>query len=98
MARTIKIVSTILAVLCLVALPLWILGIPGVENDYARGWKLGLGALVALPLVHQLLGLLESLARHGRLALQHRWITWLRLVALLAFAAAQIAAWPLILR
>lgn len=98
MARIIKTVSTILAVLCLAAAMPWLLGIPGVENDYARGWKLGLGALVGFPLVHRLLSHVESLAQTGRLRLQPHWIARLRLAALLAFATAQAWAWSIILR
>lgn len=98
MVRIIKIVSTTLAALCLIAAMPWLLGIPGVENDYARGWKLGLGALIGFPLVHRLLSLVEGLAQTGRLRLQSHRIARLQLAALLAFAIAQAWAWSLILR
>lgn len=94
MARIIKTISTILAVLCLVAIMPWILGIPGVENDYARGWKLGLGVIIGFPLAHRLLLLLEKTA----LLRRPHWIFRLRLAALLAFIAGQAWAWSLILR
>lgn len=32
--------------LCLLALPLWLLGVPGVENEYARAWGDGLRYLL----------------------------------------------------
>jgi hypothetical protein len=92
MTGAINTISTALAVLCLIALGPWLLGIPGVENDYARGWKLGLAALVGFPLVHRLLSLL------GRLGLQANWVIRLRLLAQLAFVATQGWAWSLILR
>jgi len=37
------------AVLCAGAIPLWILGVPGVKNDYARGLELGMFVIVAYP-------------------------------------------------
>jgi hypothetical protein len=40
----------LLAALCVLAFPLWILGAPGVENEYARGWLMGLQVLIAYPL------------------------------------------------
>jgi hypothetical protein len=98
MSRTINTMSTILAVLCLIALGPWILGIPGVDSDYARGWTLGLAALIGFPLVHRLLSLLETGAGRGRFGLQPHWGVRLRLVAFLTFAIAQVWAWSLILR
>lgn len=45
--------STILsggaAGLCGMALPLWALGVPGVENQYAQGRKMGLNVLLLYP-------------------------------------------------
>lgn len=32
-------------VVCLLTLCLWVLGVPGVQNEYARGWALGLKTL-----------------------------------------------------
>jgi len=36
----------IAAISSAVALPFWLLGVPGVENSYATGWKIGLYTLV----------------------------------------------------
>ena len=36
--------------LCVVALPFWILGVPGIEGDYAKGWNMGLTAIIRFPL------------------------------------------------
>lgn len=32
-------------VVCVLTLCLWVLGVPGVQNEYARGWALGLRTL-----------------------------------------------------
>lgn len=42
--------SGVIAVLSAVALPLWLLGVPGVDNAYARGWKIGLNVVLVYPL------------------------------------------------
>jgi len=39
------------AVLCILVLPLWILGVPGIENEYARGWEIGLWVIVFYPVL-----------------------------------------------
>lgn len=45
------------AALCVVALPLWIMGVPGNpgepgnESAYARGWKMGLSVICVYPIV-----------------------------------------------
>src|SRR5262245_59088258 len=41
--------SGLLAVLCVIALPFWLMGVPGVENSYAKGWKLGLYVVLLYP-------------------------------------------------
>src|ERR1044071_517860 len=33
------------------ALPIWLLGVPGVDNSYARGWKSGLFVVMLYPLL-----------------------------------------------
>src|SRR5262245_33815298 len=43
-------VSGLLAGLCVVALPFWLMGVPGVDNSYAKGWKIGLFALLLYPI------------------------------------------------
>ncbi len=37
------------AVLCALAFPIWVLGVPGIENEYARGWLMGLQVIIAYP-------------------------------------------------
>jgi hypothetical protein len=39
------------ALLCWLAVPVWILGVPGAENEYARGWKMGLSVILAYPAI-----------------------------------------------
>ncbi len=36
---------------CVLMFPIWLLGIPGVDNEYAKAWENGLILLVLLPLV-----------------------------------------------
>ena len=43
-------VSGVLAGLSLLALPMWLLGVPGVDNSYAKGWKIGLFAVLLYPI------------------------------------------------
>ena len=38
------------AVLCLLLLPFWLLGIPGHEGSYADGWMMGLVTVCACPI------------------------------------------------
>ena len=45
------IASGVAAGLSVICLPFWLMGVPGVENSYARGWKLGLNAIIAYPVV-----------------------------------------------
>jgi len=49
--KKIIIISIILACLCVVAIPLWVLGVPGIEGDYAMVWTLGFRILVWYPLL-----------------------------------------------
>ena len=44
-------VTGIAAGLSVVALPFWLMGVPGVENAYAKGWKLGLYTVLSYPIV-----------------------------------------------
>lgn len=39
--KTVTILSGVVAELCVLALPMWALGVPGVENNYAKGWRMG---------------------------------------------------------
>ena len=47
----IAIATGIIAGLCLLVLPLWLFGVPGVANESARGWQMGLSVLFFYPLV-----------------------------------------------
>lgn len=47
--KLISILTNGSAVLCVGAIPLWILGIPGTENNYAKGWKMGFAVLYLYP-------------------------------------------------
>lgn len=48
--KTITIISSVAAGLSVLALPMWALGVPGVENQYAKGWKMGLNVLLVFPI------------------------------------------------
>jgi hypothetical protein len=39
----------LVAGLSVLALPFWLMGVPGTQNSYAKGWKLGLYAVGAYP-------------------------------------------------
>jgi len=43
-------ISSVIAVFCVVALPFWIFGVPGIEGDYAKGWSMGLTAIIRFPI------------------------------------------------
>ncbi len=52
MTKTVLVVTGIAAALCLFALPMWLLGVPGVDgNNYARGWRMGLNSILIYPAV-----------------------------------------------
>ncbi len=44
-------VSGVGAVLSLLAVPVWLLGVPGVENSYAKCWSVGLAAVLGYPIL-----------------------------------------------
>ncbi len=46
----VPVISGALAALCALVIPFWIIGIPGVENDFARGWKIGLDVIMYYPI------------------------------------------------
>ena len=48
--KNVTIISSTIAALCVLTLPMWALGVPGVENQYAKGWKMGLNVLLVYPL------------------------------------------------
>lgn len=57
MLPSIPLISGAVTTLCVVALPLWILGVPGDpgepgrESNYACGWQMGLSAITVYPIV-----------------------------------------------
>ncbi len=68
------------AALCVVALPLWILGVPGNpgppgnESAYARGWKMGLHVIWVYPVVWLLnLGALWGVRWFAAPSVQQDW-------------------------
>ena len=44
-------VSGAFAGISLLALPIWLVGVPGVGGSYAKGWKIGLFALILYPAI-----------------------------------------------
>lgn len=47
--HTIQLWTGIVAGLCVPLLPIWLLGVPGVDGHYARGWKMGLVVVFCYP-------------------------------------------------
>ena len=45
------VVSGVLAGVSILSIPIWLLGVPGVEGSYARGWKFGLIVVFVYPVV-----------------------------------------------
>lgn len=88
---------TAVAVLCVLAWMPWIMGVPGqAGSDYARGWEIGLYAILAYPMV--ILGLaLIRLALRAFGFTDLTLLDTLRFLALAAFAAAQFSAWSILL-
>lgn len=95
-------IGNVVAVLCMLAFMPWVLGVPGVQNDYARGWMLGFKIVTFYPLVW--LGLLIARRRKLRRANEFKRAQVLKAFAnasngILAIAALCMAyAWVLILR
>ena len=46
----VPILTGIPAALFALIVPFWIMGVPGVESDYARGWKMGLDVIMYYPI------------------------------------------------
>ena len=92
-------VPLVVAILCVLAFLPWLMGVPGVRgNAYARGWEIGLQAIMIYPTVFVVLRILEALAGYGWLWFSpspFRMLIWL---ALAAFVVAQVTAWSLIVR
>jgi hypothetical protein len=98
-------IGGVVAALCVLAFPMWALGIPGInddKNDYVRGWKMGLVAIVLYPIAY-----LVFLATHyivksrTEVALQPQWAHKSNIVflcLLLAFNARLIHSFYLVAR
>ena len=97
MNKLVHALPAILAVLCLLAFLPWTLGVPGVDNDYAKGWTIGFNAIVWYLVFYAATMALSLIARLARRPIP-RWLNWLRMGGLAAFVVAQAFAWPLILR
>ena len=95
MATILRIVPRLLAVLCLLALLPWTLGIPGTDNAYARGWSIGFYAIILYLLFYAATLLVGALRRW--LPVPPTTLDYARLAAVAAFVVAQLVAWPLIL-
>ncbi|MGB0911419.1 MAG: hypothetical protein ACPGYT_13735 [Nitrospirales bacterium] len=48
--RNIPTITGCFAALCIGVLPFWIMGVPGVENNYAQGWNIGFDVIMYYPL------------------------------------------------
>ncbi len=81
--KLIGLISGVAAGCCLLLLPLWILGVPGVDNEYARGWNIGLSVLWIYPL-SWLLNYMVYFAAQNRLGIagDSRWQTVTGCIAL----------------
>ncbi len=53
------------AALCVLVIPFWIMGVPGAENNFARGWNIGLDVIMYYPLAWMLVyGLFQLLKKY----------------------------------
>ena len=97
MTTALRILPAALAVICLIAFIPWTLGIPGTENDYARGWTIGYYAICWYLIAFALLRALDLLAKYSKLPISRQLVQMLGLVAVAGFVIAQLVAWSLIL-
>jgi len=98
MGIVVRILPTFVAALCALAFLPWLMGVPGTDNDYARGWTIGFFALVYYLCLYILVMILKLVARMGWLPLRARWLDQMLLAAVAGFVVAQIVAFTLILR
>lgn len=93
--RFVRHLTTVVAVLCVLAWMPWVMGVPGdSDNDYARGWAIGLYSILAYPaaiLAVAALSLALRLFGVSDATLPNA----LRFLALAAFLAAQVLAWSI---
>lgn len=99
--QQVAIFSSVIASLCVLILPLWILGVPGIENDYARGWGMGLNAillyLLSYLLNYALYFFLTRMSSIGQLRYQqiNRFVA---IALLIVFTLRMIQAFRIIIR
>lgn len=48
--KLVAVFSGLVGIACILVLPLWLFGVPGVQNEYARGWNIGLTVIWLYPL------------------------------------------------
>ena len=98
MGVIVRILPTVLAVICALAFLPWMLGVPGTDNDYAKGWTIGFYALLYYLCLYIVVLALKLAARLGWLPLRSPWLDQLLLAAVAGFVVAQIVAFSFILR
>lgn len=90
--RLLRRLPMVVAVICVLFLPLWVLGVPGVsEGPFATGWQIGFYALLAYPLAILAIALLRLAPGAGGVSAP------LSLAALGLFLLAQAVAWHFLL-
>lgn len=93
--RLMRWLPAVVAVLCVLAWLPWAMGAPGVEGTaYARGWTIGLYAILAYPPAIAAIAALSLALRLSGLT-DATLPNALRFLALAAFAAAQVLAWSI---
>lgn len=97
MAKILRILPAAVALLCLIAFIPWTLGVPGTENNYARGWSIGYYAICWYLIAFAVLRALDLVAKHSKLPISRQLVHTLGLVSVTGFIIAQLVAWPLIL-
>ena len=98
MGIVVRILPAVVAALCALAFLPWLMGVPGTDNDYAKGWTIGFFALVYYLCLYILVMILKLVARMGWLPLRAQWLDQLLLAAVAGFVVAQIVAFSFILR
>ncbi|UXN74364.1 hypothetical protein N8D56_04000 [Devosia sp. A8/3-2] len=87
-------VPIILAMLCALAIVPWLLGVPGTDNNYAKGWTIGFYALLAYLTVFIILAILRVAAHLGWFRFPAHTADSLSWSAVLGFAIARgLARW-----
>lgn len=81
------VVTGILAGVSVLAVPLWLLGVPGTDNSYAKGWRLGLYAVLLYPIAWGGLFALWRMIRQQAEG-ESSWYLWISIGELVALAAA----------